>query len=67
MMSYEKLDVYQCSIKFLSIAIRLTDEMPRGHGSIADQIKRAAISSVYVGSQFNQRSKYKKGILKYKK
>ncbi|MEZ4744050.1 MAG: hypothetical protein R3B45_16650 [Bdellovibrionota bacterium] len=35
MMSYEKLDVYQCSIKFLSIAIRLTDEMPRGHGSIA--------------------------------
>jgi hypothetical protein len=45
MMSYEKLDVYQCSIQFLAKAIRLIDEFPRGgHSAITDQLKRAAMS-----------------------
>jgi hypothetical protein len=32
MMSYEKLDVYQCSIQFLAETIRLIDEFPPGGG-----------------------------------
>ena len=43
-MSYEKLDVYKCAINFLSIAINITNEMPRGQAGLADQIKRAAMS-----------------------
>jgi len=44
MMSYEKLDVYQCSIRFLSIATELTSSLPRGHAALADQLRRAAMS-----------------------
>lgn len=43
MMSHERLDVYQCSIKFLSIALGLLDEIPRGFSPLADQLKRAAM------------------------
>ena len=58
MMSYEKLDVYQCSIQFLSMVIRLIDEMPRGHASIADQIKRAAMSiPLNIGEGAGKRTK----------
>ena len=58
MMSYEKLDVYQCSIKFLSIAIKLTSELPRGHASLADQIKRAAMSiPLNIGEGAGKRTK----------
>lgn len=44
MMSYERLDVYQCSIQFLAIATELVAEMPRGSKDLSDQIKRAAMS-----------------------
>jgi four helix bundle protein len=44
MMSYEKLDVYQCSIKFLSVANELCNNLPRGQAALADQIRRASIS-----------------------
>ena len=58
MMSYEKLDVYQCSIQFLSMVIRQIDEMPRGHASIADQIKRAAMSiPLNIGERAGKRTK----------
>ena len=58
MMSYEKLDVYQCSIQFLSMVIRQIDEMPRGHASIADQIKRAAMSiPLNIGEGAGKRTK----------
>ena len=43
-MSYEKLDVYQCSIQFLAIATELVTELPRGSRELSDQIKRAAMS-----------------------
>ena len=43
-MSYEKTDVYQCSIKFMSIAIEVTASLPRGHGGLSDQFRRASIS-----------------------
>lgn len=44
MLAHEKLDVYRCSIEFLALASALIEELPRGHASLADQLRRAAIS-----------------------
>ena len=44
MMSYEKLDVYQCAIEFLGISVQIVDEMPKGNAQLIDQLKRASIS-----------------------
>ncbi|WP_218576616.1 four helix bundle protein [Desulfobacter latus] len=44
MLDHEKLDVYQVSIEFMAIAIKITDNIPRGYSSLADQLKRAAWS-----------------------
>ena len=43
MMSYEKLDVYQCSIQFLGLATRIIETMPRGYSLLTDQLKRASL------------------------
>ena len=44
MMSHEKLDVYQCAIKFIGFSLPLLAEIPRGYAPLADQLKRAAMS-----------------------
>ena len=44
MLDHEKLDVYKISIEFMAIAIHITDKIPRGYSSLADQLKRAAWS-----------------------
>jgi four helix bundle protein len=44
MMSYEKLDVYQCSIEFLGISLQILGEFPRGQSILHDQLKRATLS-----------------------
>ena len=44
MMSYEKLDVYQCSIEFLGLAARVIERLPRGFSVLADQLRRASFS-----------------------
>ena len=44
MMSYEKLDVYQCAIEFLGIAARVIERLPRGYSVLADQLRRASFS-----------------------
>ncbi len=44
MLNYEKLDVYQCSIKFLAISATILDELERGSASIKDQLRRASVS-----------------------
>ena len=44
MLSHEKLHVYQRSIAFLALAVNLMDKLPRGHGEISDQLRRAAMS-----------------------
>ena len=43
-MSYEKLDVYKCAIKFLAMSIEITGQLPRGYKDLSDQIKRASLS-----------------------
>ena len=41
---YEKLDVYQRSIEFLSHAYALVDCLPKGYSSLADQLRRSSLS-----------------------
>jgi hypothetical protein len=39
MMSHEKLDVYQASIEFFAVALKIRDDVPRGHGDLLDQFQ----------------------------
>ena len=45
-LSHERLDVYQKAIEFLAIAVQLASQIPKGYAAVADQLKRAAVSSV---------------------
>ena len=44
MLDHEKLDVYKISIKFMALAIKICESIPRGNSSLSDQLKRAAWS-----------------------
>jgi len=44
MFNFEKLDVYKCAIDFLALSAGIIEELPRGSGVLADQLKRAALS-----------------------
>ena len=44
MLHHEKLDVYQCAVRFLALSGRLATKAPRGHAALADQLRRAALS-----------------------
>jgi four helix bundle protein len=44
MLDYERLDVYRAAIQFTEMAFRFLDVLPKGNASLADQLKRAAIS-----------------------
>ena len=44
MLDYEKLDVYQCAIKFLTLVFRWLPRLPRGYSALADQWRRSAMS-----------------------
>jgi four helix bundle protein len=44
MLSFQRLDVYQCAIEFLAIAVQLCATIPRGHAELRDQLRRAALS-----------------------
>lgn len=41
---FEKLDVYQGAIDLLAVTARIISELPPGHHSLADQLRRAALS-----------------------
>jgi four helix bundle protein len=43
-LSYQKLDVYQCAIKFLALVAEILGKLPRGYAFLADELKRAAMS-----------------------
>jgi four helix bundle protein len=43
-LDFEKLDVYQRSIEFLTLAMEIADRTPVGHAHLADQLRRAAMS-----------------------
>jgi four helix bundle protein len=44
MLSYQKLDVYQCSIQFIGLVSLLIRRLPRGYFFLADELKRASVS-----------------------
>lgn len=46
MLSFQRLDVYQRAIEFLSLVYEVVDLLPRGHADRADQLSRAAESVV---------------------
>ncbi len=43
-LNHESLDAYQAAIEFLAFSVPLLDQIPRGYGSMADQLRRAALS-----------------------
>jgi four helix bundle protein len=45
MLSFQKLDVYQRSIEFLAFVLDLIGHLPKGHGDLADQLRRSAQST----------------------
>ena len=44
MLSYQKLDVYQCSIQFIALVSMLIRKLPRGYFFLSDELKRASVS-----------------------
>lgn len=44
MFGHERFKAYELSIEFLSIAIQLLDQLPKGNAQLRDQLKRAATS-----------------------
>ena len=44
MLSFQKLDVYKCSVEFVAVAIEVCVWMPKGHAALSDQLRRAAFS-----------------------
>jgi four helix bundle protein len=44
MLSYQKLDVYQCAIQFIALVALLISKLPRGYFFLADELKRASVS-----------------------
>ena len=44
MLSFQKLDVYRCSIEFMALAVEICEAVPRGYSELRDQLRRAAIS-----------------------
>jgi four helix bundle protein len=44
MLSFQKLDVYQCSIEFVGRAVKIGSSLPKGHAELRDQLRRAALS-----------------------
>jgi four helix bundle protein len=41
---FQRLDVYRCAVLFLGHATKLAQRVPRGYSSLADQLRRAAMS-----------------------
>ena len=41
LLSHEKLDVYQKAAEFFAISAKLLDDLPKGHKTLADQLRRA--------------------------
>jgi four helix bundle protein len=44
MFGFQRLDVYRASIDFLGQMSKLATRLPRGHGDLLDQLRRATLS-----------------------
>ncbi len=43
-MNFRKLEVYRPAIQFLPVAAEIGQGLPKGHASLADQLRRASMS-----------------------
>ena len=41
---FQKLDAYRCAIEFVALTVQIQAAIPRGHGDLRDQLRRAALS-----------------------
>ena len=46
MLHYEKLDVYQVSIKFVAAAVATSEQMPKGYAALAPAAPRRLVGPV---------------------
>ena len=44
MFGFQRLDAYKVAVTFLGLASKLPAKIPRGHGELTDQLRRAALS-----------------------
>ena len=44
MFGFQRLDVYRASGEFLGATSKLVTKIPKGHGDLVDQLRRAALS-----------------------
>lgn len=44
MLDHERLDVYQCAVRFVAAVLNVLGNMPKGQAQLADQLRRAAFS-----------------------
>ena len=44
MLDFERLDVYQCALRFAALSFQILESMRRGYGELSDQLRRATIS-----------------------
>ena len=45
-LSFQRLDVYKCSIEMLELCVHVLNSIPRGHHKLVDQLKRSSRSVV---------------------
>ena len=43
-MSFRKLDVYACAVRFLPLAAQIAEALPARYAVLADQMRRASLS-----------------------
>jgi len=44
MFGFQRLDAYRAATEFLGVTWKLVVKIPKGHGEIVDQLRRAALS-----------------------
>jgi four helix bundle protein len=44
MLAYQRLDVYRCALRFVAISHAISEAIPNGYASLADQLRRSALS-----------------------
>ena len=44
MLDHERLDVYRCALELVALSTHVIGQLPRGHATVADQLRRASLS-----------------------
>jgi four helix bundle protein len=44
MLNHERLDVYQCALRFAALSFRILEGTPRGQSELSEQLRRATLS-----------------------